>query len=146
MDQPIRFTFVNDSAQLPVRSNSSDSGYDLKSVEHTIIKPGETKAIHTGIVIAIPEGYGGFILPRSGLAIKYSIDVANSPGLIDSGYRGEVLVGLVNNGYTSFKISEGDRIAQIVFLHTGNFYFQHDADIINDETDRKDGGLGSTGV
>jgi dUTP pyrophosphatase len=142
----IDFAFLNEKGQLPVRSNATDSGYDLKSAEKTIVKAGETKPIHTGLVLAIPQGYGGFILPRSGLAIKYGIDVANSPGLIDSGYRGEILVGLRNNGYTSFKINEGDRIAQIVFLETGNFYFDYNGNIVNDETDRKDGGLGSTGV
>jgi dUTP pyrophosphatase len=143
----IKFKVLNQDAHMPEKANQhEDSGFDLKSAERTVIKAGETKAIHTGLVLAIPQGYGGFILPRSGLAINYGIDVANSPGLIDSGYRGEVLVGLRNNGHTSFKINKGDRIAQIVFLETGQFYFDYDTTIDENETNRKDGGLGSTGV
>lgn len=141
----VGFAKLHSEVYLPERSNETDSGYDIFSAEDAIIKAGETRTIHTGIVLAIPKGYGGFILPRSGLAIKYGIDVANSPGLIDSGYRGEILVGLRNNGYTSFHVEKQDRVAQLVIMRTEECIFYSSPSIINEETDRKDGGLGSTG-
>jgi len=141
----VEFSFVHESATVPTKANFSDAGYDLRSVEETIIHPNHIQPIKTGIVLAIPENYGGFILPRSGLAIKEGITVANSPGLIDAGYRGEIIVGLINHSTYAYRVEVGERIAQIVFLHVPSFYFTRNDKIIVEETERNTGGLGSTG-
>jgi dUTP pyrophosphatase len=136
---------VNEAAKIPEAANSGDAGFDLSSTEKVEIAPGETKKIGTGLVFEIPTGYGGFVLPRSGLSVKHSLTVPNSPGLIDSGYRGEVIVALRNDSNKTYTIQKGDRIAQIVFIEVGKFFFAEvEKDLIS-ETERGSGGFGSSG-
>ncbi len=129
---------------LPGFAHPGDAGADLTASEHVTVAPGGRVVVPTGLAIAIPEGYAGFVLPRSGLAIKHGVTVINAPGLIDSGYRGELRVGLVNHGDHSFTIEPGDRIAQLVIMAVQTPVFFEVADL--DATSRGDGGFGSTGL
>jgi dUTP pyrophosphatase len=100
---------------IPERAYEGDAGLDLASCEHAVLGPGERAVVATGIVVEIPEGYAGFVQPRSGLAARHGIGVVNSPGLIDSGYRGEIRVVLLNTDRESdFTVEPGMRIAQLV--------------------------------
>ena len=99
---------------MPARAREHDAGLDLYAAEAVTIEPGARALISTGIALAIPEGYAGFVLPRSGLALRHGITQLNAPGLIDPGYRGEVKVLLVNHGRAAATIARGDRIAQLV--------------------------------
>ena len=104
-------------AVVPGRAYSGDAGLDLSSCERVELAPGERALVPTGLAVAIPEGYAGFVQPRSGLAAKHGISIVNTPGLVDSGYRGELLVNLVNTDKReSFTIEAGMRIAQLVIL------------------------------
>lgn len=106
--------------------------------------PGDRRAVDTGIKVAIPEGYAGFVLPRSGHAKRSGVGVVNSPGLIDSGYRGEVSVLLINHGNDPVTFRKGDRIAQLVVLPIPEVEWDEVEEL--DETTRGEGGFGSTGV
>jgi dUTP pyrophosphatase len=99
---------------LPARARQDDAGLDLHAAEDTTIESGARALVSTGIAVAIPQGYAGLVLPRSGLALRHGITLLNSPGLIDAGYRGEVRVLLVNHGPRSVSVARGDRIAQLV--------------------------------
>ena len=102
---------------LPERAYAGDAGLDLAACEHVAISPGERAVVGTGLAVAIPEGYAGFVLPRSGLAARHGIGKVNSPGLIDSGYRGELRVTLLNTDRREpFTVEPGMRIAQLVIL------------------------------
>ena len=102
---------------LPERAYAGDAGLDLAACEHVTISPGERAVVGTGLAVAIPEGYAGFVLPRSGLAARHGIGKVNSPGLIDSGYRGEVRVVLLNTDREQpFEVEPGMRIAQLVII------------------------------
>lgn len=104
-------------AVVPARAYSGDAGLDLSSCERVELAPGERALVPTGLAIAIPEGYAGFVQPRSGLAAKHGISIVNTPGLVDSGYRGELLVNLVNtDAREAFVVEPGMRIAQLVIL------------------------------
>ena len=104
-------------AVVPGRAYSGDAGLDLSSCERVELAPGERALVPTGLAVAIPEGYAGFVQPRSGLAAKHGISIVNTPGLVDSGYRGEVLVNLVNTDQRdTFIVEPGMRIAQLVVL------------------------------
>jgi dUTP pyrophosphatase len=104
-------------ARLPERAYSGDAGLDLSTCEPLRLGPGERAVVHTGIAVAIPEGYAGFVQPRSGLAARHGIAVVNSPGLIDPGYRGEIRVVLLNTDQERvFDAAAGERIAQLVVL------------------------------
>ena len=104
-------------AVVPGRAYSGDAGLDLSSCERVELAPGERALVPTGLAVAIPEGYAGFVQPRSGLATKHGISIVNTPGLVDSGYRGELLVNLVNTDATTpFVVEPGMRIAQLVIL------------------------------
>jgi dUTP pyrophosphatase len=104
-------------AVVPGRAYSGDAGLDLSSCERVELAPGERALVPTGLAVAIPEGYAGFVQPRSGLAAKHGISIVNTPGLVDSGYRGEVLVNLVNTDQRdTFIVEPGMRIAQLVIL------------------------------
>ena len=107
---------LDPAAILPSYANQGDAGADLYATEHVVIGPGERVSIGTGIAIAIPDGYAGLVLPRSGNARKYGITLANSPGLIDAGYRGEIRCTMINHGKEPYYISLGDRIAQLVIV------------------------------
>ena len=130
---------------LPSYATKASSGVDLKAVVDTpfTLEPLERRIIHTGLKIALPEGYEAQIRPRSGLAVKYGITVLNSPGTIDADYRGEIGVILVNLSNTSFTIQPGDRIAQLVVAKFEQIDWLP-MDELSD-TKRGEGGFGSTG-
>ena len=110
-------TRLRDDATLPERAYSGDAGLDLASCERVELGPGERALVGTGLAVAIPEGFAGFVQPRSGLAAKHGISVVNSPGLVDSGYRGELRVVLLNTDRERpFVVEPGMRIAQLVVL------------------------------
>ena len=102
-------------AQLPGQAYEGDAGLDLSACERTVLEPGERATISTGVAVEIPEGYAGFVQPRSGLAARHGIGIVNAPGLIDSGYRGEIRVVLLNTDRQhAFIVEPGMRIAQLV--------------------------------
>lgn len=102
---------------MPHQAYPGDAGFDLSACERVILEPGERAMVGTGLAVAIPEGYAGFVQPRSGLAARHGISVVNSPGLVDSGYRGELRVVLLNTDTSaSFTVEPGMRIAQLVVL------------------------------
>jgi len=106
---------LRDDAILPIQAYDGDAGLDLSACEGLTLGPGERAVVATGIAVEIPDGYAGFVQPRSGLASRHGIGVVNSPGLIDSGYRGEIRVVLLNTDRTeSFTVEPGMRIAQLV--------------------------------
>jgi dUTP pyrophosphatase len=108
---------VRDEARLPGRAYSGDAGFDLATCERLELGPGERAVAPTGLAVAIPEGYAGFVQARSGLAARHGIAVVNSPGLIDSGYRGEIKVVLLNTDRERPFVAEpGERIAQLIVL------------------------------
>ena len=115
IELPIRR--LHEEATLPERAYPGDAGLDLAACERVELGPGERATVPTGLAVAIPEGYAGFVQPRSGLAARQGISVVNSPGLIDSGYRGEIRVVLLNtDAEHTFVAEPGDRIAQLVVL------------------------------
>jgi dUTP diphosphatase len=115
IELPIRR--LRDDAVLPARAYPGDAGLDLSACERVELAPGERAVVGTGLAVAIPDGYAGFVQPRSGLADRHGITVVNSPGLIDSGYRGEVKVILLNtDSEHPFVVESGMRIAQLVVL------------------------------
>jgi dUTP pyrophosphatase len=106
---------LNDDAVLPSRAHEGDAGLDLYACEAAHIGPGERWSVGTGIAVEIPDGHAGLVLPRSGLAKRHGITLVNSPGLIDSGYRGEIRVLLLNTDPAEvFRVAPGERIAQLV--------------------------------
>jgi dUTP diphosphatase len=107
---------LHQGAALPSRAYSGDAGLDLSACEGVELRPGDHATIGTGVAIAIPDGFAGLVLPRSGLASKHGIGVLNAPGLVDSGYRGEVRVILYNPGRETFRVETGMRIAQLVLV------------------------------
>lgn len=108
---------LREDAALPVRAYPGDAGFDLTTCERVELAPGERAVVPTGLALAIPDGYAGFVQPRSGLAARQGIAVVNSPGLIDSGYRGEICVVLLNTDPLETFIAEaGERIAQLIVL------------------------------
>ena len=115
IELPIRK--LRDDAVVPARAYRGDAGLDLAACERVELGPGERAAVGTGIAVAIPEGHAGLVLPRSGLAVEHGIGKVNSPGLIDSGYRGEVRVVLLNTDrLDAFVVEPGMRIAQLVVV------------------------------
>lgn len=138
-------TRLHPDAVLPTYANPGDAGCDLVAVEDYLLPAGGGRAlVGTGFAVAIPEGFGGFVLPRSGLATKHGVTCANAPGLIDSGYRGEVKVALVNLDPTNdYQVSKGDRIAQLVLLPVGGHEAVEVAEL--PPSTRGEGGFGSSG-
>ncbi|MEP6892609.1 MAG: dUTP diphosphatase [Gaiellaceae bacterium] len=117
MELPIRK--LRDDAILPQSAYDGDAGLDLAACEQVTLKPGERALVGTGLAIAIPPGYAGFVQPRSGLASRHGITIVNTPGLVDSGYRGELRIILLNTDPTEpFTVEAGMRIAQLVILET----------------------------
>ena len=113
----LRVRRVRAEATLPARAYASDAGLDLSSCTRVQLRPGERAVVPTGIAVAIPDGYAGFVQPRSGLAAEHGISIVNAPGLVDPGYRGEIFVILFNTDETrSFVVEPGMRIAQLVIL------------------------------
>ena len=108
---------LRDDAVLPVQAYAGDAGLDLAACERVELGPGERATVGTGLAVAIPEGYAGFVQPRSGLAARHGITIVNTPGLVDSGYRGELRVVLLNtDARETFIVEPGTRIAQLVVL------------------------------
>jgi dUTP pyrophosphatase len=115
MELPVRR--LRDDASIPVRAHTGDAGLDLHAAEEATIGPGERASVSTGIAVEVPPGHAGLVLPRSGLAARHGIALVNAPGLIDSGYRGEVRVLLLNTDPREpFSIEPGDRIAQLLII------------------------------
>lgn len=131
-------------AILPTYGSADAAGADLYAMEATTLAPGETKLIHTGLAMAIPAGYGGFIFARSGLATKRGLAPANKVGVIDADYRGEIMIALYNQSPLPQTIESGDRIAQLVLLPCPQAEFELSEDL--PETARSSGGFGSTGI
>jgi dUTP pyrophosphatase len=140
----LKFKLIHPDAILPEYAHPGDAGMDVKSVDDLTIKPGERALVHTGLVMMLPAGYEAQVRPRSGLALKKGVTVLNTPGTIDEGYRGEVGVILANFGSEDFVVSKGDKIAQIVVAPVTIAQIVETADV--DETERGEGGFGSTGV
>jgi len=130
---------------VPSVAHEGDAGCDLVAVEScTLAKGGGRALVATGLAVAIPEGHGGFVLPRSGLAARHGVTCANAPGLIDSGYRGEVKVALVNlDPEHDYEVEVGDRIAQLVVLRVEAPSFQLVSEL--PPAQRGEGGFGSSG-
>jgi len=129
---------------LPEYETSGSAGMDIRSAEALTIKPGERALVGTGFAFAITEGYEVQVRPRSGLAIKKGVSIPNSPGTIDSDYRGEIKAILINHGSDDFVIERGDRIAQIVVAPVQQAALVEVEDL--NDTARGSGGFGSTGV
>ena len=140
----LRFRKVHPDAVLPSYAHPSDAGMDVRSVEDLTIAPGKRALVHTGLVMLLPPKYEAQVRPRSGLALKSGVTVLNTPGTIDSGYRGEVGVILANFGDADFQVKKGDKIAQIVIAPVTQPEIVETTEV--DETDRGSGGFGSTGV
>ena len=142
MQVPVRR--LDPDLPLPAYAHPGDAGADLVAAEDVVLAPGERKLVPTGIAVALPDGYVGLVHPRSGLAHRLGVTVLNAPGTVDAGYRGEILVILVNHDPTNpVKISRGDRIAQLVVQRVERAVFQA-VDTL-DDTVRGAGGTGSTG-
>jgi dUTP pyrophosphatase len=137
------FIQITDS-KIPEMATSGSAGYDLCASQKVIIKSGEYEKVPTGIRISMPNGLEAQIRPRSGLAAKYGVTVLNAPGTIDSDYRGEICVILINHGKNDFIIEPGMRIAQMVFSKVIKVDFKQVEEL--DQTNRGEGGFGSTGV
>ncbi len=136
---------IDKNLPLPLYAHDGDAGCDLLSAVDAVLGPGERALIPTGVAVSIPRGYGGFVQPRSGLAIKHGISLVNTPGLIDSAYRGEIKVIMINTDRNEpFHINRGDKIAQFVIQKVEEVSFEEVDEL--DETVRGDGGFGSTGV
>jgi dUTP pyrophosphatase len=143
IELPIRR--LRPEAVLPKRAYDGDAGLDLASCERLELAPGERAVVPTGLAVAIPEGYAGFVQPRSGLAARHGITIVNAPGLIDAGYRGEVRVILLNtDAHESFTIEPGMRIAQLVLQQVARAVPAEIGEL--PPSDRGAGGFGSSGV
>jgi dUTP pyrophosphatase len=134
---------VRPDATLPSRAYDGDAGLDLPAAEAVVLAPGERAVVGTGLAVAVPDGHAGFVQPRSGLAAKHGITIVNAPGLVDSGYRGEVTVVLLNTGDRPFEVEPGMRIAQFVVLPVASVEPVEVAEL--PETERGERGYGSSG-
>ena len=135
---------IHPDAILPKYAHKGDSGMDLYSIIDHTLKPFERIAVPTGLELAIPEGYEGQVRPKSGLALRYGLTMPNSPGTIDSGYRGELKVLVINlDPKKDYQIKKGEKIAQISFSRVEEVIIREVSEL--DETERGKGGFGSTG-
>jgi dUTP pyrophosphatase len=139
----VRVFMEKSDLPLPSYATEFSSGVDLRSCESAKIQPGQRMAVGTGMKVEIPEGYECQVRPRSGLALKHGVTVLNAPGTIDSDYRGEIRVILVNFGESPFRIEKGDRIAQMVLARVEKINWEESPDL--GDTGRGSGGFGSTG-
>lgn len=143
LDIPIQT--LSPDVQIPSYAYPGDAGMDLRATEEVTLKPFERRLIPTLLAIAIPRGYAGFVLPRSGLSIKQGISLINTPGLIDSNYRGELKIAAVNlDAENSATIKVGDRIAQLVIMKVEEARLVQTSSLA--ETERGQGGFGSSGL
>lgn len=135
---------LSQGAALPTCAYSGDAGLDLRSIQALTLQPFERAPVPCGIALALPEGHAGLIVPRSGLAVNHGVSVLNGPGLIDSGYRGEIKVVLINlDPHEPFLINVGDRIAQLVIIRTPEVTLQVTESL--SRSFRNMGGFGSSG-
>lgn len=144
--EKLKIKKVRENAKVPFRATSGSAGLDLCAAidEPIVLKGGATAVIPTGIAIALPSNeYGAFVFPRSGIAIKHGIGLLNSVGVVDSDYRGEIMVGVINQISEEYVIQPGERIAQMVIMPVSMMPVEEVAEL--DETVRGDGGFGSTG-
>lgn len=139
----VNFKRLDTELPVPVTAHIGDAAVDLHSRIDLTVAPGERAAVPTGIAIAVPPGFAGLVLPRSGHAVRHGIGVVNGPGLIDSGYRGEISVLLINHGSDDVAFGRGDRIAQLAIVPVPTIEWVEVEDL--GETDRGPGGFGSTG-
>ncbi len=138
---------LKENAKIPSRATGGSAGLDLCACidESITLNSGDTAIIPTGISIALPsENYGAFVFPRSGIAVKHGIGLLNSVGVIDSDYRGEIMVGVINQKRESYTIEPGERIAQMVVMPVSMMPVEESEEL--DETIRGNGGFGSTGT
>ena len=142
----IKFFKFNRNAELPYHGSKDSAGYDLRAClsQDVTIKPGEFKLIETGVGIEIPTGYFGMVCPRSGLAIKHGITVLNSPGIVDSDYRGELKCILINHSKRDFIVEDKMRIVQIIICKYEDINWVETQKIA--KSSRGEGGFGSTGI
>lgn len=143
MSKNIQIKLLTNEALVPKKQHKLDIGYDLASVENTTLLSKQVTLVRTGLSISLPAGLAGFVLPRSGLATKHQITLINSPGLIDPGYTGEILIPLINHSDVSYNISKQERVAQLVLVNSDNVEF----DVVDElnVTERSSDGFGSTG-
>ena len=143
----VPFKRLRPEAWVPARAHAGDAGYDLCSVDELDLPPGSRALIRTGISLAIPEGFAGLVLPRSGLAMRHGVAPVNTPGLIDSGYRGEIMVPLMNHDReATFRVEKDMRIAQLVLLRAEEVSFS-EVEALEAGTDgRGERGFGSSGA
>ena len=138
----IEIQLISSNGKVPSQKHVSDIGYDISASDDVTLISNEVTLVNTGIAINLPQQCAGFVLPRSGLSTKHKITLINSPGLIDPGYTGELLVPLINFGDKDYSIKAGERIAQLVLVNTHGVDFK----VVDSlpETDRSSGGFGST--
>lgn len=140
----LRFIKLREDAIVPIQAHVGDAGSDLYAVEGARLEPGARAKVPTGIAVAIPEGHAGLVLPRSGLAHKHGITLTNTPGLIDSGYRGELQVLMLNTDrQETYEVQPGERIAQLVLVTFAAPAWTEVGEF--EETARGEGGFGSSG-
>lgn len=145
MSLNLPYESIDSDLETPAYAHAGDAGLDLRSTESFVLAPGERRLVPCGIKIAIPVGYAGLVIPRSGLAYKHGISVVNAPGLIDSGYRGEIKVVLINHDTDhDFMVERGDRIAQLMLVAIPDVTLLR-VDVLDDSA-RGTGGFGSSGV
>jgi dUTP pyrophosphatase len=142
-DMQANFVRLDPEVEIPTRGNIGDAAVDLQTRNDVSLEPGERAAVPTGLAVAIPEGHAGLVLPRSGHALRAGVGVVNGPGLIDSGYRGEVSVLLINHGSQRVSFAKGDRIAQLAVVPVVPVEWVEVETL--DDTQRGSGGFGSTG-
>ena len=142
----IAYRRLSAEARVPAQAHSGDAGFDLAAAEKAVLGPGERVVVGTGISVAVPPGYAGLVLPRSGLAVRHGVSLVNAPGLIDSGYRGELKVPLINHDReAAFRVEVGMRIAQLVLVRAAEARFI-EVDSLEESADgRGEGGFGSSG-
>lgn len=143
MSKNIQIKLLTNEALVPKKQHELDIGYDLASVENTTLLSKQVTLVRTGLTISLPAGVAGFVLPRSGLATKHQVTLINSPGLIDPGYTGEILIPLINHSDVNYNISKQERVAQLVLVNSDNVKF----DVVDElnVTERSSDGFGSTG-
>lgn len=144
MPLQVPIALITPTAKLPTYATDGDAGLDLRADASALLGAGEVKVIPTGVAVAIPAGFVGLVHPRSGLAARYGITVLNSPGTVDSGYRGELKVILINHSAEAFRVEAGDRIAQLVVQQFETVRWSLTAQL--PDSDRGENGFGSTGV
>lgn len=139
----LKFKKLNYEAVIPKKTRIGDAAFDISSIEDVVIKPNSKHLTKTGIAIEIEDGYCGLVLPRSGNAVNHGITIINTPGLIDSNYRGEIKVGLLNTSDKEFSVLKGDRIAQLLIVPVVDV----EVDVVEalSESNRGSKGFGSSG-